>query len=227
MLEEFAPSLYLADGPTVSFFGFPYPTRMVIVQLSDGNLWVWSPISLSPELKCAVDAIGPVRHIVSPNKIHHLFLKEWAERWPGARLHAPPGLAKRRPDLHFDTSLGDQSHSTWAADIDQTIFHGSFAMEEVVFFHRPSRTAIFGDLVQRHDRAEMKGLKGMLMCLDGLVGEHGSTPREWRASFLRRRCARVARAQVLAWEPERLVIAHGACARENATEIIARALAWL
>ena len=227
MLEEFAPSLYVADGSTVPFFGFPYPTRMVLAQLSDGNLWVWSPISLSPELARAVDAIGPVRHIVSPNKIHHLFLKEWAERWPSARLHAPPGLAKRRPDLHFDTSLGDQSHSAWAADIDQTIFHGSFAMKEVVFFHRPSRTAIFGDLVQRHDRAEMKGLKGMLMCLDGLVGEHGSTPREWRASFLRRGRARMARAQVLAWEPERLVIAHGACARENATEIIARALAWL
>ena len=227
MLEEFAPSLYVADGPTVSFFGFPYPTRMVVVQLSDGNLWVWSPISLSPEVKSAVDALGPVRHIVSPNKIHHLFLKEWSERWPDAQLHAPPGLAKRRPDLNFDTSLGDQAHSGWAADIDQAIFHGSFAMEEVVFFHRPSRTAIFGDLVQRHDRAEMKGLKGMLMCLDGLVGEHGSTPREWRASFLQRGRARMARAKVLAWEPERLVIAHGACARENATEIIARALAWL
>ena len=32
---------------------------------------------------------------------------------------------------------------------------------------------------------------------------------------------------VLAWEPERLVIAHGACARENATRTLARALAWM
>jgi hypothetical protein len=73
----------------------------------------------------------------------------------------------------------------------------------------------------------MKGLKGMLMRLDGLVGDRGSTPREWRASFLRRGPARSARAQVLAWKPERLVIAHGACARENATEILAQALAWM
>ena len=36
-----------------------------------------------------------------------------------------------------------------------------------------------------------------------------------------------ARARVLAWEPERLVIAHGACARENATQILANALAWI
>ena len=36
-----------------------------------------------------------------------------------------------------------------------------------------------------------------------------------------------ARARVLGWEPERLVIAHGACAEKNATQIPARALAWI
>jgi hypothetical protein len=227
MLEEFGPSLYVADGPTVSFLGFPYPTRMAVVRLTDGSAWVWSPIALTPELERAVKSIGPVCHIVSPNKIHHLFLKEWVERWPDARLHAPPGLAKRKPELRFDAELGDEADPAWAADIDQTIFRGSIAMEEVAFFHRPSRTAIFCDLVQRHDPAQMRGVKGVLMRLDGLVGECGSTPREWRASFVRRRPARAARARALAWEPERLVIAHGACAQENATQILARVLAWI
>lgn len=227
MLEEFGHSLYVAGGPTVSFLGFPYPTRMAVARLSDGSAWVWSPIALTPELERAVDAIGPVCHIVSPNKIHHLFLKEWVERWPDARLHAPPGLARRKPELHFDAELEDEADPAWAADIDQTIFRGSIAMEEVAFFHRPSRTAIFCDLVQRHDPAQMKGLKGMLMRLDGLVGERGSTPREWRASFVRRQPARAARERALAWEPERLVIAHGACAQQNATQILARALAWI
>jgi hypothetical protein len=219
--------LYLADGPVVSFFGFPYPTRMGIVRLTDGSAWVWSPIALNPDLERAVESIGPVRHVVSPNKIHHLFLQEWAERWPEARLHAPPGLARRRPDLLFHAELGDAADSAWAADIDQAMFGGSIAMTEIAFFHRSSRTAIFGDLVQRHDAAQMKGLKGMLMRLDGLVGYDGSTPREWRASFLRRSAARAARARVLAWKPERLVVAHGACAQSGATEILDRALAWI
>jgi hypothetical protein len=227
VLEEFGPSLYVADGPEVSFFGFPYPTRMAVVRLADGSAWVWSPIALTDELERAVDAIGPVHHIVSPNKIHHLFLRQWVERWPKARLHAPPGLARRRRDLQFDSELGDEADSAWSADIDQTVFRGSIAMEEVAFFHRRSRTAILGDLVQRHDPALMKGAKGLLMRLDGLVGEHGSTPREWRASFLRRGAARAARARLLAWEPERLVIAHGACAQKGATQILARALAWI
>lgn len=225
MLRVFGPGLYAADGPTVSFMTFPYPTRMAVAKLEDGSTWVWSPVALSPELESAVAAIGPVRHIVFPNKLHHLFAGEWIERWPEARVYAPPGLAAKRSDLHFHAELSDRPDPAWADQIEQVVFRGSFALEEVVFFHRASRTAIVCDLVQRLARA--KGLKGMVMRLDGLVGEYGSTPREWRASFLRRGAARAARERLLGWAPERLLIAHGACAQEDAAAILARALAWM
>ena len=114
-----------------------------------------------------------------------------------------------------------------AGEIDQAIFRGSMAMEEVVFWHRPSRTAILCDLVQRHDPATIQGVKGMLLRLDGVVGEAGSTPREWKITFLRRRLSRAARTKVLAWQPERMLIAHGECVQKNATPILARALAWI
>jgi len=227
MLQEFGPSIYVANGPSVPFYGFPYPTRMAVVRLSNGAAWVWSPVSLTDELYDAVIAIGPVRHIVSPNKIHNIFLAEWSERFPDARVYAPPGLAKRRPNLRFDAELGDEPDPAWAVDIDQVIFRGSLFMEEVAFFHRASHTAIICDLIQRHSQATMTGLKGMLMRLDGLVGEHGSTPREWRASFLRRGKARSAREKVLGWKPERLLIAHGECAEVGASAIIERALSWI
>lgn len=227
MLEEFGPSLFVAEGPTVSFFGFPYPTRMAVVRLSDGDLWVWSPVALTDALANSVEAIGPVRHIVSPNKLHHLFLGEWAARWPEARLYAPPGLARKKPEIHFDADLGDAPDPAWAADIDQVIFRGSLAMEEVVFFHRASSTAIICDLIQRFVPEKMTGWKGKLMQLDGMVGEQGSTPREWRASFLHRGPARAARQKVLDWNPERLLIAHGECAQSGATEIVRQALDWI
>ena len=227
MLEEFGPSLYSADGPTVSFFGFPYPTRMAVARLSDGGVWVWSPVALTQELADEVEAIGPIRHIVSPNKIHHLFLNEWAEHWPDARLYAPPGLARKKPELRFFAELDDRPSPSWAADIDQAAFRGSLAMDEIAFFHRASRTAIICDLIQRHFESKISGWKGMLMRLDGLVGEHGSTPREWRASFVRRGPARSARRKVLGWNAKRLLIAHGECADTNASEVIAAALNWI
>ena len=226
MLEEFGPSLFVAEGPTISFYGFLYPTRMAVARLSGGGVWVWAPGALRDELADSVEAIGPVRHIVSPNKIHHLFLNEWHERWPDARMYAPPGLARRKPEIHFDADLLDDPDPAWAEDIDQVIFRGSLALEEVVFFHRASRTAIICDLIQRFPD-NIKGWKGMLMRADGLVGEHGSTPREWRASFLHRGPARAARQKVLDWNPERLLIAHGACAQTGAADIVRQALDWI
>ena len=47
MLEEFGHSIYTANGPLDSFTGFPYPTRMAVVRLSDGNVWLSSPIALT------------------------------------------------------------------------------------------------------------------------------------------------------------------------------------
>ena len=228
VLREFGPSLYSADGPTISFHGFPYPTRMAIAQLPDNGLWVWSPIALTEELIREVQALGTVKHIVSPNRLHHRFLREWALRWPHALLHSPPGLARKRPDLHFDVELGGQLNGPSVTNIiDQVVFRGSFAMEEVVFFHRESRTAIFGDLIQRFPESAAKGWKGMLMRVAGLVGEHGSTPPDWQASFLRRSPARNARNAVLGWNPERLLVAHGDCVQTAAARVIAAALAWI
>jgi hypothetical protein len=100
-------------------------------------------------------------------------------------------------------------------------------MEEVVFFHRASRTALFDDLIPRFPESAANGWKGMLMRLAGLVGEHGSTPLDWQASFLRRSPARIARNAVPGWNPERLLVAHGECAQTGAAGIIASALNWI
>ena len=44
MLEPLGCNLWFADGGVVSFNGFDYPTRMVIVRLADGGLWLWSQV---------------------------------------------------------------------------------------------------------------------------------------------------------------------------------------
>ncbi len=225
MLQEQAPDVFIGEGPSVSFYGFPYPTRMVVVRLPDGNLWVWSPIELTDELASEIEALGTVRHIVSPNKLHHLFLGPWANKYQDARLYAPPGLSKKRKDLKFSAELRDEPEDEWKDVIDQVIFTGSFVFQEVMFFHKPSGTAIVGDLVQRMDK--IGGLRGFILRLDGLVGEQGGTPRDWRMTFLRRKGARAAREKALAWKPERLIIAHGRCTNDDVVGVLTRALSWM
>jgi len=97
MLKKFGHEIWTADGPDVAVVGFHYPTRMAVMRLSDGSLFIWSPIQLADSLRLEVDAVGQVRHIIAPNSLHHLFLPEWELAYPGAKVYAAPGLRKKRP----------------------------------------------------------------------------------------------------------------------------------
>lgn len=103
---------------------------------------------------------------------------------------------------------------------------GSFVLTEVLFFHRASSTCIVGDLVQRFDEHTLGGFRRFLMKLDGLVGDEGSTPREWRLSFLHRARLRASLARAIAWSPRHLVIARGACALDDGAAVLRRSLGW-
>ena len=50
ILQEFAENVWIVDGPPVRFLGMLFPTRMILVKLSDGSLWVNSPVSTEPEI---------------------------------------------------------------------------------------------------------------------------------------------------------------------------------
>jgi hypothetical protein len=228
LLMEFGPNIWVGEGPVVPFLGFPYPTRMAVIRLQDKGLFVWSPIALSPGLKQEVDALGTVSHLVSPNKLHHLFLAEWKRAYPDALLYSSSGLRRRKKDLRFDAELGDAPDPAWAAEIDQVLVRGSFVMTEAVFFHRPSRTAIFADLIENFPRDWFKGWRGLLARLDGIVAPNPGAPREWRASFLmNRRAARASLHRILAWPIERVLMAHGDPVTTNGGTFVRSAFGWL
>jgi hypothetical protein len=226
-LVRLADSMWIAEGPNVSFFGFPYPTRMAVVRLASGDLFVWSPVALTSELKEEVQRLGLVRHLVSLNKLHHLSLRDWQAAFPDARLYASPGLAKKRRDIAFNAELGDRPEPEWAADIDQAVMGGSFAMTEIVFFHRASRTALFGDLIENFRPGWFEGWRGAVARLDGIVMPQSGAPREWRLTFTNRKAARAALARILAWRPEQVVMAHGEIVRSGGTDFIRNSFSWL
>lgn len=225
-LASFAPGLWVADGAPVSFHGFAYPTRMAVVKLANGDLFIWSPIALDDGLKSEIAALGRPVHLVAPNKLHHLYLGAWKAAWPEASLWAPPGLARKRPGLHFDGFL-DRTPAPWMAEIDHLCFGGSFAMAEIVFFHRASRTALFADLIENFPPDWFKGWKLWVARWGRIVAPDPSAPRDWQLSFLDRGAARRALARIKAWNAERVVIAHGGMASSGGAAFIAHAFRWL
>jgi hypothetical protein len=230
MLEQLHDALWIAEGQIVSFFGAPYPTRSGIVRLDSGELWVWSPVKLSADLRSQVQRLGPVGHLVSPNKLHHLYLPEWKAAFPEARLWGPGSTIKKCPGLPFQPALQDDPPPEWRADIDQAWFRGSFAMDEIVFLHRPSATAIVADLIQTFSDAFLRrhwGWLRFLARLDGLTQDQACAPREWRASFINRAPARRARDKVLSWGCRHLIVAHGERPGPIDNGFLARSFGWL
>lgn len=226
-VRSLGPDLHIVEGPTVSFYGAPYPTRMVVVRLPDGGLWVWSPVALDDAIQAWIDGLGPVAHLVSPNKIHHLSLGPWKEAYPSARLHASPGLSKRRPALAFDAELGDAPDPAWADVIEQCVFAGSVVLEEVVFFHRPTATLIVADLIENFGAETLSGWFGGLARVAGIVAPDGMAPLDFRLSFIRRGRARASFERVVAWGPRNIVMAHGEIVIDGGVAALRHHFRWL
>lgn len=231
MLEKIHDALWLAEGEIVSFYGFPYPTRSVVARLGGGDLWVWSPIRLVRDLRAELDRLGPVRHLVSPNKIHHLYLQDWNAAYPQAELWGPQSTIRKRGDLKFREALRDSAPLEWRPDIDQAWFRGSIAMDEIVFFHRASRTVIVADLIEafsdRFLREHWSWWQRPLAAIGEIVAEKARAPLDWRLSFVNRAPARAARTKALSWQCERVIMAHGEWQRSDGHAFLARSLDWL
>jgi hypothetical protein len=231
VLEQLGPDLWVADGGIVSFFGYDYPTRMAVVRLDDGGLWLWSPIALTPELEQEARALGPVRHLVSPNKLHHLFLAAWKAKFPDAKLWGTASTVRRFPKLPFAGTLTDDPPPDWAGQIDQYHFTNSPFLDEMTFFHRKSRTAIIADLSQPFSEAFLKRhwplwLRWVARRIRMVEG-WGYPPMELRLTFRHRAAARAKLRALIAEDPERVVVAHGEIVRSDGAAYLRRAFSWL
>lgn len=227
MLRPFGDGLLIAPGDAVSVAGFPYPTRMAVLRLGDGGLAVWSPVRLTPARRAAVSALGPVRRLIAPNALHHLFLADWAAAFPGAEIHAAPGLAARRPDLKIAAELSQAPDPGWGGAVEVALFRGNLITTEAALIHRPSRTALFCDLLQRIDPATLRGWRRAVARLDLMCGAEPAVPRKFRLAFVRRAPARAALARVLEAAPERVLMAHGDPVARDGTAFLRRAFAFL
>jgi hypothetical protein len=226
-LQSFGPDIWLSDGPQADVAGFKYPTRMAVIRLSGGALLVWSPVAPSDTVRSELSDLGEVRHLVAPNSLHHLHLGEWKTAYPNARLHAPPGLAAKRADLAFESELGDAPSTAWAGDLDQVLVRGNRITTEVVFFHRPSATVLFTDLIQQFPPGWFKGWRGLVARLDLMTEAEPTVPRKFRVAFTDRGAARAALRRILAWPAEKVVMAHGRPVERDGQAFLARAFRWL
>jgi hypothetical protein len=225
MLESIAPGLWQAQFDLYIPIRVHFRGRMVVARLSDGRLWVHSPIPIDDALAQQLDALGEVGHLVAPNAFHHLHFAAAAARYPDATRWIAPALARKRPKLEHDQPLGDTAPAAWADDLDQHLVGGIPKLDEVVFLHRATKTLVITDLA--FNILDYKGvMAGLVFRLAGTHRRFGQS-RLLRSMVRDRQAAAASAERVLRWDFERVVMAHGEIIEQDAHARMSEVLGWM
>lgn len=225
MLRALAPGLHVLDRP-LRFMGVEIGTRATVVRLDSGELLVHSPVRFGEDVRAALAPLGPVRHLVAPCRMHHLALADWARAYPGVALHGAPGLAKKRPDLTFDSVLDDVAPRAWAGQLAQCLLLGAPRYNEVAFLHRPSGTLVLADALFGWGPEDPP----LTRLTARLFGAYGKWARPHNAIFgaiVHPEALRASIEKVLAWDFDRIVISHGRIVERRGREVLREAYAFL
>lgn len=225
----FAEAVYVIDGPDVRDMGLWFTTRMAVVRLADGSVWISSPVDVAPETREWINDLGTVRYLVAATPRHVWRLAAWHTLFPEAQLWRPRDtlLTLQKGTLPYTGVLGNEPPPAWSADFDQLAFLGNPFGEEIVFFHRASGTVLMDDLIQVHESRRGRPLYNAMVALMGAAAPHGGVVLDMRLTFFQRRLARQSLDRLLSWDFDKLIIAHGPCLDHDAKPFVERAFQWL
>jgi len=236
IIKPVTDSVWIVDGPVIGFgylgMKFPFPTRMTVVRMADGGLWLHSPTELSPSLESEVNALGRVRYLVAPNRIHYWWVEKWLAAYPDAMTYAAPGVQQQARNngrfSDYDADLAVDGEYPWSEELRMLLVPGSY-LTEAVFFHNATRTLVMTDLIQNHERKKVANPFFRLMSrLSGAVDPDGKMPFDLRSTFfMHRKQMAEAVHTMISLQPQRIIIAHGRWYEGNAVAELKRAFRWL
>jgi hypothetical protein len=215
-LKPVTPDVWVVDGPMIKF-GMPwpkasFPTRMTLVRVGGGRLFVHSPTPLTSSLYEEIKGIGRVAWIIGPNRFHYWWIREWREAYSDATVYVAPRVRQQAAKrIDFATlDLDVNAPLPWREEIATLAVEGS-VLTEFVFFHRASRTLIVTDLIQNFEAHKLDSwLMRWLTWIGCVQDPDGQTPRDMRVSFRRQRTElQAAVKQMIDWNPDRVILAHG------------------
>lgn len=215
-------SVWHAQQP-LKFGPISLTTRMTVVRLRDGSLWVHSPISPTRELIEELQQVGTVRYVVAPNKSHHLFFLEFLSAHPAAQGYIAAGLELKRPDLKRFPQVPREA--PWDGEIQGFFIEGLPILNETVWFHSDSGTLVLTDLLFCFAETN-RGVTALVSKLLGVRGRLGmSRTMKWATKDKQALARSVL--PLLSLPVRRVIVAHDQIINEQPVEKLVQAFAWL
>lgn len=188
--------------------GFQFGARMTVVRLPSGDLWVHSPVALTPALRQELDALGPVVHVVAPFRFHFEHLPEFAAAYPRAQLYAPANFKRPAELVGRMAVLGDHPEPAWRGTLEQLPFSGSVLYDEVDFCHLPSQTLVVTDLMFNIPQETATTATRIWSKIMGVAGGL-CTPRSFGIFARNRKAIRESLRTIDSWDFDRIIVTHG------------------
>lgn len=230
--KPLAPAIGVVDGPIEYLTSaglrmpMPFTTRMTVIRLENGDLFLHSPIAFDQGLADELSRLGTIRHLISPNQFHYAHIGEWQRKCPRAIAWASPGVRRRaharKIHIRFDRDLDSSPPDAWRQEVDQTLVPGGI-FREFVFFHKASATLILTDMIMNFELDKLDEPWRSATRLSGMYHPHGQIFFGMRLPFwLQPRRRRAAFRKIRSWQPQRILLSHGHCLDENVDEVLDR-----
>lgn len=223
-LTPLAENLWTASFP-IRFAGAWFPHVMTLIRLPDRSLVLHSPCRISKDIIADIAEVGVVKHIVAPNWFHDLYLREYRAAYPQATFWGPQFLQRLKGRALIDRVL--EGPTPWQDVMEYYTVRGFLTFDESMFFHRETATLIVADLLMNiavsHDLPFLTRLAFRLtgahdrLCVFPLL----------RFAVTDTRSLRKAAMQMIAWEPQNIIVAHGSPIRDVARPQLYAALSRL
>ena len=224
MLRQLDEGLWVIDHPFAMPGGIQIGTRTTLVRLSDGGLFAHGlgPIDEADHEEIAT--VGRVTHLVASNLFHNAYVKDWVARYPTATCYAPARFSTKVEDLDY-VPLSSEAPVAWSAEIEQVLVEGAPQLDEVVFFHRRTRTLLLTDLCFNMMHSD-SFLTRLFMRIMGGYGHFG--PSRLARSLMKDKAAvRRDVERILEWDFDRVTVTHGEVLESGGQAKFRQAYAWL
>ncbi|KAJ5562691.1 hypothetical protein N7535_002864 [Penicillium sp. DV-2018c] len=250
VIRHVTPDIVTMSLPFARFGHLQFGGRGTLVKLSTGSLAVFSPVSLTPEVREAVESLGGnVKYIAAPDLEHHINLTPWKKAYPQAEILAPEGLLEKRQSNpeHRDTpfsfifkkedKLPRSISKEFDAEFESEYVH-AHGSRELVFFHKPSRSVIEADLLfnlpakEQYSKSE-EGSRPNLLTKIIMPLISVKQPSTWQRRFAwyilsakDRPGFNESMKKIDQWDFDRLIPCHGDVIETGAKGIFRDVMAW-
>ncbi|KAE8378595.1 beta-lactamase-like protein [Aspergillus bertholletiae] len=236
--------------PFARFGHLKFGGRGTLVRLASGALAVFSPVSLTPEVRETVTSLGgKLKYIAALDLEHHINITPWKEAYPDAEIIAPEGLYEKRQsnpaykDAPFKHVFCKESYSQQRISDEfdeefETEYVYGHPSRELVFLHKRSRTLIEADLLfnlparEQYSKTGESATSGLLTkIVSPLLSTNA--PATWQKRFVwhvlssgDRTAFNESVRRIDKWDFNRLIPCHGDVIESGAKGVFRTVMEW-